>query len=116
MITSHISPAMVKRQDFVIIPSCPAGLQTKAGPRSRSGQIWVLTGQILGLPDTMSGPLLTRTEKFHYLIIKRDNICFRNEKIRNVKLDKLVVEKFPVVANIRVFINPCRDCKLSFLL
>ena len=115
MITSHISPAMVNRQDFVIIPSCPAGLQTTAGQQSRSGQNWVLTGQILGLPGTMSAPLLTRSEKFHYLIIKRDNICFRNEKIRNVKLDKLVVEKLPVLANLHDVVKSCQDRKSSYL-
>ena len=34
-----------------------------------SGQNWVLTTQILGLPDTLSGPLLTRPEEFKFLTI-----------------------------------------------
>ena len=41
-----------------------AGLRMTAGQRKMSGQNWVLTGQILGLPDALSGPLLTRSEKF----------------------------------------------------
>ena len=41
-----------------------AGLQIMAGQRTMSGQNWVLTGQILGLPDTLSGPLPTSSEKF----------------------------------------------------
>ena len=40
------------------------GLQITAGQRTMSGQNWVLTGQILGLPDILSGPLLTRSKKF----------------------------------------------------
>ena len=40
------------------------GLQITAGQRTMSGQNWVLTGQILGLPDILSGPLPTRSEKF----------------------------------------------------
>ena len=34
-----------------------------AGQRTMSGQNWVLTGQILGLPDILSGHLPTRSEK-----------------------------------------------------
>ena len=41
-----------------------AGLQIMAGQRTMSSQNWVLTGQILGLPDILSGPLPTRSEKF----------------------------------------------------
>ena len=41
-----------------------SGLQITAGQRTMSGQNWVLTGQILGLPDILSGPLPTRSEKF----------------------------------------------------
>ena len=40
------------------------GLQITAGQRTMSGQNWVLTGQILGLPDILSGPLPTRSKKF----------------------------------------------------
>ena len=40
------------------------GLQITTGQRTMSGQNWVLTGQIIELPDTLSGPLLTRSEKF----------------------------------------------------
>ena len=57
----------------------------------------------------------TRSQKFHYLIIKRDNICFRKEKIRNVKLGKLVVEKFQVLANFHDVIKSCQDRKSSCL-
>ena len=32
---------------------------------------WVLTGQILELPDTLSTPLLTRSEKFQFFTIAR---------------------------------------------
>ena len=41
-----------------------SGLQITAGQRTMSGQNWVLTGQILGLPDMLSGHLPTRSEKF----------------------------------------------------
>ena len=41
-----------------------AGLQITAGQRTMSGQNWVLTGQILGLPNILSGPLPTRSKKF----------------------------------------------------
>ena len=40
------------------------GLQITAGQRTMSGQNWLLTGQILGLPDILSGPLPIRSEKF----------------------------------------------------
>ena len=40
------------------------GLQITAGQRTMSGQNWLLTGQILGLPDMLSGHLPTRSEKF----------------------------------------------------
>ena len=41
-----------------------SGLQITAGQRTMSGQNWVLTGQILGLPDMLSGHLPTRSDKF----------------------------------------------------
>ena len=41
-----------------------AGLQKTASQRTMSGQNWVLTGQILGLPDILSCPLPTHSEKF----------------------------------------------------
>ena len=41
-----------------------AGLQIMAGQQTMSGQNWVLTGEILGLPDILSGPLPTRSKKF----------------------------------------------------
>ena len=44
--------------------SCKSGLQITAGQRTMSGQNWVLTGQILVLPDILSDPLPTRSEKF----------------------------------------------------
>ena len=51
--------------DFEEITSCVyTGLQLTAGQRTTSGQNWVLTGQILGLPDILSGPLPTRSKKF----------------------------------------------------
>ena len=37
-----------------------AGLQITAGQRTMSGQNWVLTGQIFGWPDMLSGHLPTR--------------------------------------------------------
>ena len=40
------------------------GLQIMAGQRTMSGQNWVLTRQILGLPDILSGPFPTHSEKF----------------------------------------------------
>ena len=41
-----------------------AGLEIMAGQQTMSGQNWVLTGEILGLPDILSGPLPTRSKKF----------------------------------------------------
>ena len=41
-----------------------SGLQITAGQRTMSSQNWVLTGEILGLPDMLSGHLPTRSEKF----------------------------------------------------
>ena len=41
-----------------------AGLHITAGQQTMSGHNWVLTGQILGLWDILSGPLETRSEKF----------------------------------------------------
>ena len=38
------------------------GLQIAAGQRTMFAQ--ALTGQILGLPDILSDPLLTRSEKY----------------------------------------------------
>ena len=43
-------------------------LQITAGQRTMSGQNWVLTGQILGLPDILSGHLPTRSEKVQFLM------------------------------------------------
>ena len=43
-----------------------SGLQTTPGQRTMSGQNWVLTGQILGLPDILSGHLPTHSEKFNF--------------------------------------------------
>ena len=52
------------RKVFGTFEKWAPGLQITAGQRTMSGQNWVLTGQILGLPDTLSGPLLTRSETF----------------------------------------------------
>ena len=41
-----------------------SGLQITAGQWTMSGQNWVLTGQILRLPEKLSGHLPTRSEKF----------------------------------------------------
>ena len=54
-------PFLLSTEDTALNAS---GLQITAGQRTMSGQNWVLTGQILGLPDILSGPLPTRSEKF----------------------------------------------------
>ena len=49
---------------------------------------------------------------FNYLIITRDNIYVsKRRKKNNIKLDKLVVEKFPVVANFHDVIKSCHYCE-----
>ena len=40
---------------------------------------------------------------------------FPKEKKMQIKLDKLVVKKFPVVTNFNDVIKSCRDCKSSRL-
>ena len=42
------------------------GLQIMAGQQTMSGQNWVLTRQILGLPDMLSGHLLSCSEEFEF--------------------------------------------------
>ena len=79
-----------------------------------SGQNWVLTGQILGLTDMLSGHLPTRSENFNFLLFDNhdgQHSCFRKKNKMNIKLDKLVVEKFPVVANFHDVIKSCHDRK-----
>ena len=51
---------------------------------------------------------------FNYLIITWDNSYFLERK-QNIKLDKLMVEKFAVVANFYDVIKSCRERKSSCL-
>ena len=53
-----------KSKVLTLFSESASGLQITAGQRTMSGQNWVLTGQILGLPDILSGPLPTRSKKF----------------------------------------------------
>lgn len=51
----HILPGEVRKKKGYK----PSGLQITAGQQTMSGQNWVLTEQILGLPDILFGPLLS---------------------------------------------------------
>ena len=48
---------------------------------------------------------------FNCLIITRDNSRVSERKKTNIKVDKLVAEKFPGVANFPDVIKSCRDRK-----
>ena len=69
IVTSLLSSSSVNKYGGILkYEECSefgnSGLQITAGQRTMSGQNWVLTGQILGLPDMLSGHLPTRSEKF----------------------------------------------------
>ena len=52
---------------------------------------------------------------FSYLIITRATLMFAIEKKTNIRIDNLVVEKFPPVANFHDVIESCRERKSSCL-
>ena len=52
-----------------LVRSFTDSFREMAGQRTMSSQHWVLTGQILGLPDILSAPLLTPSEKFLFLTV-----------------------------------------------
>ena len=62
--TSDLSPSALGKPSVSDNEGPNTGLQITAGQRTMSGQNWVLTGQILGLPDILSGLLPTRSKKF----------------------------------------------------
>lgn len=80
-----------------------------ASQRTMSRQNWVLSGQILGLPDMSSNYLLVQRNFNSLLFDKKEgqHLCFR--KKNKMKLDKLAVDKFPVVTNFHDVINSCRN-------